>query len=213
MRVLLVEDHEMVASGISALLDAEPDLEVVQWARTGGEAIDAYFVQRPDAVLMDYALPDTTGTAVTAQLRERDPDACVLLVTGHEPSQRVISEALDAGCAGFVSKERSVADLANAIRAAVHGAAVFPADLLAAVTKKRTAAPGGNAELTAREREVLDLLAQGRSTDEIQEQLFVSQHTVRNHVRAVLNKLHARTKLEAVVIAARSGLVDLRPDV
>jgi DNA-binding CsgD family transcriptional regulator len=94
----------------------------------------------------------------------------------------------------------------------VHGAAVFPADLLAAVTKKRTSG-GGNAELTAREREVLELLAQGRSTDEIQEQLFVSQHTVRNHVRSVLNKLHARTKLEAVVIAARNGLVDLRPEV
>jgi DNA-binding NarL/FixJ family response regulator len=212
VRVLLVEDHEMVASGISALLDAEPDLEVVRWARTGAEAVDAYLEQRPDAVLMDYALPDATGTSVTAQLRERDPDACVLLVTGHEQSQRVIGEALDAGCAGFVSKERSVSDLANAIRAAVHGAAVFPADLLAAVTKKRISG-GGNAELTAREREVLELLAQGRSTDEIQEQLFVSQHTVRNHVRSVLNKLHARTKLEAVVIAARSGLVDLRPEV
>jgi DNA-binding NarL/FixJ family response regulator len=212
LRVLLVEDHEMVATGIMALLDAEPDLEVAAWARTGAEAVTAYREHRPDAVLMDYSLPDGPGTDVTVRLREHDPDACVLIVTGHEANQRVIGEALDAGCAGFVSKERSVSDLANAIRAAAHGAAVFPADLLASVTRRNTNAAREQAELTGREREVLDLLAQGRSTDEIQQQLFLSQHTVRNHVRNVLNKLHARTKLEAVVIAARSGLVDLRPE-
>jgi DNA-binding NarL/FixJ family response regulator len=211
VRVLLVEDHEMVASGIRTLLDAEPDLEVAAWARTGAEALDAYRSHRPDAVLMDYALPDASGTELTAEIRAHDPDACVLIVTGHDNNQRVVAEALDAGCAGFVSKERSVSDLANAIRAAVNGAAVFPADLLANITRKHSGGRDG-ADLTAREREVLDLLAQGRSTDEIQHQLFLSQHTVRNHVRNVLTKLQARTKLEAVVIAARSGLVDLRPE-
>jgi len=212
VRVLLVEDHEMVATGITALLRAEPDLDVGTWVRTGAEALEAYERERPDAVLMDYSLPDTSGTEVTARLRERDPTACVLIVTGHEATQRVVIEALDVGCAGFVSKERSVSDLANAIRAAVNGAAVFPADLLAMVARRGN---GGRpvAELTPREREVLDLLAQGRSTDEIQERLFLSQHTVRNHVRNVLNKLQARTKLEAVVIAARAGLVDLRPQI
>jgi DNA-binding NarL/FixJ family response regulator len=212
VRVLLVEDHEMVASGIRALLDAEPDLEVTAWARTGAEALDAYRSHRPDAVLMDYSLPDASGTELTQQIRAADPDACVLIVTGHENNQRVVAEALDAGCAGFVSKQRSVSDLANAVRAAVHGAAVFPADLLANVARRGVGNANGS-ELTAREREVLDLLAQGRSTDEIQQQLFLSQHTVRNHVRNVLTKLQARTKLEAVVIAARSGLVDLRPEV
>lgn len=210
MRVLLVEDHEMVATGLKAVLDAEPDLEVSGWARSGAEAIIAYKEQRPDAVLMDYRLPDTTGTQVTAHLRDIDPDATVLLVTGHDGSRSVLGEALEAGCAGFVSKERSVDELAAAVRAVVRGAAVFPADLLASVTRPEPATK--TSELTAREREVLGLLAQGRSTDEIQQQLFLSQHTVRNHVRNVLNKLHARTKLEAVVIAARAGLVDLRPE-
>jgi two-component system, NarL family, nitrate/nitrite response regulator NarL len=212
VRVLLVEDHEMVASGITALLHAEPDLEVGAWVRTGADALGAYQRDRPDAVLMDYSLPDASGTDVTAQLRDHDPTACVLIVTGHEATPRVVLEALDVGCAGFVSKERSVTDLANAIRAAVNGAAVFPADLLAMVARRNNTG-GGNSlgELTPREREVLDLLAQGRSTDEIQARLFLSQHTVRNHVRNVLNKLQARTKLEAVVIAARAGLVDLRP--
>jgi DNA-binding NarL/FixJ family response regulator len=210
VRVLLVEDHEMVASGLKAVLGAEPDLEVSGWARSGAEAIEAYKQQHPDAVLMDYRLPDTTGTQVTAQLRDIDPDACVLLVTGLDGNPSVIGEALEAGCSGFVSKERSVDELASAVRAVVRGAAVFPADLLASVTRPAPAAK--TAELTAREREVLDLLANGCSTDEIQQQLFLSQHTVRNHVRNVLNKLHARTKLEAVVIAARAGLVDLRPE-
>jgi DNA-binding NarL/FixJ family response regulator len=209
--VLLVEDHEMVAAGIRAVLDAEPDIDVTAWARTGAEALAAYREQRPDAVLMDYRLPDTSGTEVTTEIRREDPGACVLLVTGHEGNQSVVAEALEAGCSGFVSKERSVAELAAAIRAAVHGAAVFPADLLASVAR-RTATGKTTGDLTAREREVLNLLAQGCSTDEIQQQLFLSQHTVRNHVRNVLNKLGARTKLEAVVTAARAGLVDLRPE-
>jgi DNA-binding NarL/FixJ family response regulator len=212
VRVLLVEDHEMVASGIRALLDAEPDIDVAAWSRTGAEALTAYRELQPDAVLMDYRLPDRAGTEVTADIRREDPDAVVLLVTGLEGNQSVVAEALEAGCSGFVSKERSVAELAAAIRAAVHGAAVFPADLLASVAR-RTNSPKGTADLTAREREVLTLLAQGCSTDEIQQRLFLSQHTVRNHVRNVLNKLRARTKLEAVIIAARAGLVDLRPDV
>jgi DNA-binding NarL/FixJ family response regulator len=212
VRVLIVEDHEMVATGLRALLEHEDDIDVAAWVRTGRDALRAYDDDRPDVVLMDYGLPDTKGTDVTAQLRTRNPHACVLLVTGHEARPDVVAEALDCGCAGFVSKERSVDELANAIRAAYHGAAVFPADLLASVTRRGQAGAKGSAELTPREREVLALLAQGRSTDEIQQDLFLSQHTVRNHVRNVLNKLGARTKLEAVVIAARSGLVDLRPD-
>jgi DNA-binding NarL/FixJ family response regulator len=209
VRVLLVEDHEMVATGLRAVLDAEPDIEVIEWARTGAEAMKAYKARRPDAVVMDYRLPDTTGTKVTSKLRDLDPRVRVLLVTGLERKRGVVAEALEAGCSGFVSKERSVAELSAAVRAVANGAAVFPADLLASVTRTPEALPS---ELTAREREVLSLLADGCTTDEIQQRLFLSLHTVRNHVRNVLNKLHARTKLEAVVIAARSGLVDLHAD-
>jgi two-component system nitrate/nitrite response regulator NarL len=202
----------MVATGLRALLENEDDIEVSAWVRNGKDALRAYEDEHPDVVLMDYGLPDTTGTEVTTQLRTRDPDACVLLVTGHEARQSVVAEALDAGCAGFLSKERSVDELANAIRAAAHGAAVFPADLLASITRRSQNTGKGTSELTPREREVLELLAHGRSTDEIQQELFLSQHTVRNHVRNLLNKLGARTKLEAVVTAARAGLIDLRPE-
>jgi DNA-binding NarL/FixJ family response regulator len=209
VRVLLVDDHEMVASGLRAILDAEPDIHVTDWARTGAEAVKSYKAHRPDAVVMDYRLPDTTGTKVTAKLRDLDPRVRVLLVTGLERKRGVVAEALEAGCSGFVSKDRSVAELSAAVRAIANGAAVFPADLLASVTRTPETLPS---ELTAREREVLSLLADGCTTDEIQQRLFLSLHTVRNHVRNVLNKLHARTKLEAVVIAARSGLVDLHAD-
>jgi DNA-binding NarL/FixJ family response regulator len=212
LRVLLVEDHDMVAAGLQAVLDSEADLEVVGRASTGAEALALYSNLKPDCVVMDYGLPDTSGTEVATQIRVRDPKACVLMVTGHDYNETVVAQALEAGCAGFVSKERGVTELANAIRSASNGAAVFPADLLASVTRRAQGNGKHSPHLTAREREVLGLLAEGRSTDEIQQQLFLSQHTVRNHVRNVLNKLGARTKLEAVVMAARSGLVDLSPD-
>ena len=162
---------------------------------------------------MDYGLPDMSGTEVAAQLRAPDPNACVLMVTGHDYSETVVAQALEAGCAGFVSKERGVTELATAMRAATHRRGGVPRR-----PPRRGDPPLARQRNEFRaysprvKREVLGLLAEGRSTDEIQQQLFLSQHTVRNHVRNVLNKLGARTKLEAVVMAARSGLVDLRPD-
>jgi DNA-binding NarL/FixJ family response regulator len=210
LRVLLVEDHEMVARGLTAALVDEPDLEVVGWARTAGDGTNRYVELRPDVVVMDYRLPDGRGTDATREIRSVTRDACVLLLTGTDEAG-VVAEALDAGCSGFVSKDRGIDELASAIRAVARGAAVFPASLLSRALGPRSDTQTLGADLTMREREVLDLLAQGASTDEIAGGLFLSMHTVRNHVRNILTKLHARTKLEAVVVAARAGVVDLRP--
>jgi DNA-binding NarL/FixJ family response regulator len=210
LRVLLVEDHEMVAKGLSAALVDEPDLDVVGWARTAHDGTTRYAQLRPDVVLMDYRLPDAPGTDATREIRSADREACILLLTGAD-DPGVVAEALDAGCSGFVSKDRGVDELASAIRAVARGAAVFPASLLTRALRPPGEGGRVGADLTSREREVLDLLAQGRSTEEISEELFLSMHTVRNHVRNILTKLQARTKLEAVVLAARAGLVDLRP--
>jgi DNA-binding NarL/FixJ family response regulator len=211
LRVLLVEDHEMVARGLSAALVDEPDLDVVGWARTAGDGTSRYMELRPDVVVMDYRLPDAHGTDATREIRQVDDDACVLLLTGAD-DPGVVAEALDAGCSGFVSKDRGVEELASAIRAVARGAAVFPASLLSRALSPRLDSQRVGSDLTSREREVLEMLAQGSSTEEIASGLFLSMHTVRNHVRNILTKLQARTKLEAVVVAARAGVVDLRPN-
>jgi DNA-binding NarL/FixJ family response regulator len=209
--VLLVEDHAMVARGLEAALGEAADLEIVGMAGTVRDGIARFEQLGPDVVVMDYRLPDGEGTEATRRIRSFDDNAVVLLLTGaDDPS--VVSAALEAGCSGFVSKDRSVDDLADAIRGVARGAAVFPAGLLARALSPGPQPKGTGSDLTAREREVLRMLGDGCSTEEIGELLFLSLHTVRNHVRNILTKLHARTKLEAVVIAARAGLVDLRPE-
>jgi DNA-binding NarL/FixJ family response regulator len=211
VRILLVEDHAMVARGLEAALADADDLDVVALAGTANESVTRFEQLSPDVVVMDYRLPDGHGTDATRRIRALEPDAAVLLLTGaDDPS--VVSAALDAGCSGFVSKESPVEDLADAIRGVARGAAVFPAGLLARALSPAPRGPSVGADLTAREREVLILLADGCSTEDIGSRLFLSLHTVRNHVRNILTKLQARTKLEAVVVAARAGIVDLRPE-
>ena len=210
VRVLLVEDHEMVAQGLKAALGDEPDMDVVGWAKTVAESITQYGSLRPDIVLMDYRLPDGTGTDAASRIRGDDPEACILLITG-ATDDGIVAEALEAGCSGFIGKDRDLDELGNAIRAAARGAAVFPADLLAAATRRGGNRPRVGADLTERELEILRLLADGSSTEDIAGALFLSHHTVRNHVRNLLAKLQAHTKLEAVVVAARLGIVHIGP--
>ena len=213
MRVLLVEDHAMVARGIEAALADEDGLEVVGIAGTVDEGVMRFKPARSGR--RRHGL----SASPTAKARKRraasgviDGDAAVLLLTGaDDPS--VVSDALDSGCSGFVSKDRDVDDLVSAIRAGrarrrgiprrsavARAAARRPTSRASAPTSPRVSARCSRCSPTAPPPR--------RSASG----LFLSLHTVRNHVRNILTKLHARTKLEAVVIAARAGLVDLRPD-
>jgi DNA-binding NarL/FixJ family response regulator len=210
VRVLLVEDHEMVAQGLVAALGDEPDMDVVGWASTVADSITKYGALRPDIVLMDYRLPDGTGTEAASRIRVADPEACILLITG-ATDDGIVAEALESGCSGFIGKDRDLDELSHAIRAAARGAAVFPADLLSAATRRGGMPPRVGADRTERELEILKLLAGGSSTEDIAGSLFLSHHTVRNHVRNLLAKLQAHTKLQAVVIAARAGIVHVGP--
>lgn len=207
IRVVVVDDHRVVAEGLVALLTAEDDLAVVGTATSVAEALALVDQTRPDVVLLDYRLPDGDGISATLEIRRRAPETKVVMVSavGHG---ELLARAIDAGCAGFLAKERSGDELLAAVRAAQRGDAFLPAALLADLIGRPR--PGGaGSRLTARELEVLSLLAAGLSTAAVTERLGRSEHTVRNHVRNILGKLGAHSKLEAVAIAAREGLISL----
>lgn len=209
IRVVVVDDHAMVAEGLSVLLDEEPDLEIVGTAASVAETMDLVERSHPDVVLIDYRLPDGDGATATAEIVTRWPSTKVVMLSAAGGGE-LLARALEAGCAGFLAKERCGQEVAAAVRAAQRGESLIPTAALTGLLERlRRSGQGGGNELSARELEVLRLLATGKSTEAISDRLFLSGHTVRNHVRNILSKLGAHSKLEAVAIAARDGLVSL----
>ncbi|WP_433543836.1 response regulator (plasmid) [Streptomyces sp. CA-294286] len=207
VRVLLVEDHDMVAEAICLALERSPDLRVVGRAGSVASALADARRTAPDVVLMDRRLPDGDGIAAIADLLALVPNARVLVLAG-EGSGSVAARVAEAGGAGLMLKARGLKELEDAVRRVAEGELVFSQDLLGDVLGRLTGrAPRPGANLTPRERETLALLGQGRSTAEISEQLGVALNTGRNHVQRVLEKLGARSQLEAVTIARREGLL------
>jgi DNA-binding NarL/FixJ family response regulator len=208
IRVLLVDDHDLVLQSIRRALTVEPDLEIVGAVSTIADAIDAARTEAPNVVVMDYVLPDGTGAEATSKLLAEFPHLQVVMLTG-QSSGATLADALEAGCSGFVAKEGRFDNLVQAIQAASTNEMFVPQHLveeLAAHLRPRP--PTLGADLTERELEVLRLLARGASTDEIVDELVISVHTVRNHIRNILTKLQARSRLEAVAVATRIGLID-----
>jgi DNA-binding NarL/FixJ family response regulator len=206
--VLIVDDHELVAEALHRVLQAEPDLQVVAHELTVAGAIDAARRWRPDVILMDFQLPDGRGTDATMVIKSELPETEIVMLTGMAEGG-VLAAALEAGCSGFAAKGGNLRELANTIRGVLAGEVRVPQQLidqLAKLLRPRPAAIG--ADLTPRELEVLALLAQGRSTNAIVEHLVLSVHTVRNHIRNILMKLNAQSRLEAVAIATRHGLLE-----
>ena len=207
IRVVVVDDHSMVADALAAVVDSQPDMEVVGTAGDVDEALALVDRVRPDLVLMDYNLPSGDGVTCAATMKARDPHLRLLILTGQETGD-VVTRAITIGADGFLRKTTSVSDMVGAIRRANGGDPVFlPSDLAEAVRRVRTGrAPS---DLSERELEVLQCMANGLSTVEIGEALFISLHTVRSHVRHILEKLQAHSKLEAVSVALREGIVTL----
>lgn len=206
--VLLVEDHDMVREALGTALDARATIEVVGSAEGVGQARTILAADGPriDVVVADLQLGDGQGTDLVELVSFRDPPPSVLVITGTD-DRRGLDLALRTGCSGFVSKTQGLDRLVDAVVAIAAGTAVFPVGLLANVTRDGDASVG--ATLTPREREVLQMLAEACSIDDIAARLVLSPHTARNHVKAILSKLHARSQLEAVVVGARHGLVDI----
>jgi two-component system response regulator DevR len=208
IRVLIVDDHHVVALGLKALLDEEDDIEVVALANDVRAAVAATKKHNPDVLLMDYRLPDGTGAEAAAQIRNLEGPPNVVMVTA-VADRRVLGQALDAGCTGFVSKNADGQDLIDAIRAAASNESYFTPDMLKHLVHLRRFEQVDGAELSDREREVLQLTADGLSPDQIASTLFLSSHTVKNHVRHAMAKLDAHTKLEAVVKAVRARIISI----
>lgn len=206
---VVVADHRrLVAECTAAALSAQPDLSVVAIAGTSAGAVDAARAARPDVVLSDVALPDADGVATARAIGEVSPGTRVLLVAG-SAVDGLLSSAVEAGCAGVVPTSASLPTLADAVRRAHAGQPVFSPEDLTKLLHQMRSEPAVGADLTSREREVLQLLAEGVSTEALAEQLFISKHTARSHVRNILGKLGAHSKLEAVSIALRAGLVQV----
>jgi DNA-binding NarL/FixJ family response regulator len=204
-RVVLVEDHDMVAEAIGLALE-RAGIEVVARASTVAAALADIRTDRPDIVLLDRRLPDGDGTALIPELVRIG--AKVLVLTG-EATAAVAARVVEAGGAGLILKSARLDQLVEAVLKVAAGEVVFDPKLLAGVLDRLTGrVKGAGAGLTARERETLLLLADGAGTDQISSRLGVARNTARNHVQRVLDKLGANSKLEAVSIARREGLLD-----
>ena len=221
IRVLVVDDEELVRTGLRMILDAEPDLQVVGTAVDGMHAAAEVRRLLPDVVLMDIRMPGLDGLAATRQiLGGPDPLPCkVVILTTFDVDEHVY-EALRAGASGFLLKDVPADQLAHAIRVAAAGDALLAPSvtrrLIASFTRPGPAAtnlrPPGVADLTVREVEVLELLAEGLSNAEIGARLVVGEATVKTHVARILMKLGVRDRVQAVIVAFRAGLVPVDRD-
>ncbi len=202
----MIDDHGLVAETLKTTLSAQEGLEVVGLGRTGEEGIALALSLRPDVVLVDFRLPDMTGAdVIRAIVAEVPTTKCVVLTgSGHD---RALLDSLEAGALGFVTKHQRFTEVVDAVRAAARGEVAVEPALLGRVLPQLRNAPESQARLTSRERDVLELMAAGKPNAEIATELFISVNTVRNHVANLLGKLSARTRVEAVAIATREGLV------
>jgi two-component system response regulator NreC len=212
IRLLLVDDHEVVRTGLRMLLESQSDIKILAEASTGSEALQMAIEYQPDVIVMDITLPDITGIEATRRLKERQPEVAVVALTIHEDEQYFF-EMLQAGASGYVPKRAAPEDLIAAIRAAFAGEIyLYPSLAKALVSdylgRSRTNPEEASLEaLTPREEEVLELLADGLSNDEIADRLVISRHTVARHRENLMGKLNLHSRSELVKYAIRKGLI------
>jgi two-component system response regulator NreC len=212
IRLLLVDDHEVVRRGLRMLLENESDLNIVGEANTGKEAMKLVETYKPDVVIMDITLPDISGIDATRHIKESHPEVAVVALTIHE-DQQYFFEMLQVGASGYVPKRAAPDDLITAIHAAHRGEMyIYPslAKLLVGDFLSRSGEDGTKEAmngLTPREGEVLSLLAEGKTNDEIADSLSISVHTVARHRENLMGKLGLHNRSELVKYAIRKGLI------
>lgn len=208
IRVLIVDDHEMVRIGVSAYLSAQQDMTVVGEASNGAEAIEKALELKPDIILMDNVMPVLTGAEATAQILQKWPTAKIMMVTSFLDDDKVYP-ALEAGAVSYILKTSNAKQIAEAIRKTMNGETVLEPE----VTTKMMSRMRSNSssplyeQLTEREMEVLLLVAQGKTNQDIADELFIALKTVKTHVSNILAKLDVQDRTQAVVYAFQNGLV------
>lgn len=204
IRILLADDHPVVRDGLAAMLGTQPDFEVVGEAGSGEEAVTEAARLRPDLVLMDLEMPVLDGIEAIRQLRAADPAVQVLVLTAFDTDDRIVG-AIQAGAQGYLLKGAPRAEIFTAIRTVSAGGALIPPVVASKLLRQVRAAEHPDA-LTAREREVLGLVAAGLANQEIADRLSISERTVKFHVSSLLGKLGAKNRTQAVRLARERGL-------
>ncbi|MCX8002536.1 MAG: response regulator transcription factor [Anoxybacillus mongoliensis] len=206
IKILLVDDHEMVRLGVSAYLSAQPDMEVVGEAESGEKGIELALQLRPDIILMDLVMEPMDGIEATKQIISAWPEAKIMIVTSFLDDDKVYP-AIEAGAVSYMLKTSKASEIANAIRATFHGQSVFEPEVTGKMMNSMRKPSLPHEQLTSREMEVLLLIAQGKTNQEIAEELFISLKTVKVHVSNILAKLDVQDRTQAVIYAFKHGLV------
>jgi two-component system, NarL family, response regulator LiaR len=206
IRVMIVDDHSMVRSGLAFFLREFEDFQIAGEATNGLEAAQLSGAYKPDVILMDLKMPDMDGAAATRAIRERYPHIKVLILTSF-PDDALVQAAVQAGAIGYLLKNATADELAQAIRAAVHGHATFAPEAVEALVRGAHQPPQIGADLTEREREILTLMVRGLTNPQIGARIFVSRATVRFHVSNILSKLSVTNRTSAVAVAVQANLV------
>jgi DNA-binding NarL/FixJ family response regulator len=203
IRVLIADDHVTVLEGLAAMIGRQPDMVVVADAADGQEAIDLWITHRPDVTLLDLRMPKLDGVDVIEEIRKRDPSARIIVLTTYETDTEIL-RAIKAGTKAYLLKDARREELLDCIRRVNRGETCFPASLV-----EKVAAGLSSEALTGRELNVLELLARGKSNKEIGVSLYISETTVKSHLRSIFKKLNVLSRTEAISVAGRRGLIRL----
>ncbi|MFD1393640.1 response regulator [Lacticaseibacillus jixianensis] len=208
IKVLIVDDHEMVRLGVSTYLGVQPDLQVVGEAADGQEGLDKALALRPDVILMDLVMPNMDGIESTKRIMAAWPEARIIILTSFIDDEKVYP-AIEAGAASYILKTATAEEIAAAIRKTAAGDSALDPQVTTKMMNRLTkkAQPELADELTNREREVLMLIAQGKSNQEIADELFITLKTVKTHVSNILAKLEVEDRTQAAIYAFKHGLV------